>query len=127
MVRAPALVAAAALLLVGCGSSPAQPKPALTRAQQQGLQARLQKIRAAAGAGDLALTEERLRGFTREVARLRGAGGLDAPTALALATGASQAARRAGVEMAPPPTPAPAPAPVQKGRGKGHKGKGEGD
>ena len=137
-----AAVVAAAVALAGCGGSADKPS-SLSAAQRQGLLTRVEKIRAAATAHDVATTESRLRGFVREVARLRAANALSAPAAFELRTAAARAAARAKVEIppaptvatptpAPAPTPTPAPAPKKKpGKGakhgkpdKHHKGEG---
>jgi outer membrane biosynthesis protein TonB len=115
------LAAVAALALAGCGSSH---PPRLSPPDRAGLLTRIEKVRAAATAGNKQLALQRLRGFTREVGRLQGAGELDAATAHALVTGATQAMQHATAEIVPPapaPTPAPAPAPQPKDKGK-HKG-----
>jgi hypothetical protein len=132
--RAAAVLAAATLAaLPGCGGGSEKP-PALSGPQAQGLLTRVERIRASAAAGDLATTESRLRGFAREVRRLRASGVLDAARAQALLTGAARAAARARTEVVPP-APHPAPGPrgqekkhdkEKKGKGK-HKGHGEGD
>jgi hypothetical protein len=112
------LAALAALAAAGCGGSTSpKPPPALTGAQAQGLLTRLETVRAAATAGDPALTQRRLRGFVREVGRLRRAGALDAATERALLRGAAQAQAHAAVEVVPPPPP-PEPKP-EPGKGKG--------
>ncbi|MFL5895332.1 MAG: hypothetical protein ACJ76Z_09470 [Thermoleophilaceae bacterium] len=86
---------------------------------------RIERIRAAAAAADLPTTQSRLRGFAREVARLRAAGALSSATAEALRTGAARAAARAQVEIPPPRIVAPAPAPAPKEKPKPAKHHGE--
>src|SRR3954452_12913109 len=115
MRRALVVAAVAALCITGCGSGDKPParQPGLTAAQRAGLMTRLERVRAAATSGDRPLTQQRLRGFAREVARLQRDNGLDAASARALQTGAARALARAAVEVVPPP-PAPAPTPSKK-------------
>jgi hypothetical protein len=139
------LVAAllASVALAACGGE--EHKPGLTAPQRQGLSTRVALVRESAAAGDLETTRRRLRGFRREVLRLRRAGALDAATARALVVGAIRADARAGSEIVPPPpaatpsqpaqTPAPAPAKKEKhdkkpkdhGKGKKHGDKKHGE
>jgi len=118
MRRGPVLAAVAALALAGCGSSH---PPRLAAPDRAGLLTRIANVQAAAVAGNKDLALQRLRGFAREVGRLQRAGELDAATARALVTGATQAQQHAAAEIVPPPAPAPAPAPPPKDAGK-HKG-----
>ena len=119
MRRGPVLAAVAALALAGCGSSH---PPRLAAPDRAGLLTRIANVRAAAVAGNKDLALQRLRGFAREVARLQRAGELDAATARALVTGATQAQQHAAAEIVPPPAPAPAPAPAPKHDEGKHKG-----
>jgi hypothetical protein len=136
------VVLLAAVALAGCGSSGKSSSGRLTSGQRSALIQRLEDVRTAAAAGNVAATRTALDRFRSAVVHLRRTGALDDAQARAMRVGAGRVMSRVQSDHPAPVAPvttqtAPAPAPVpppgkskhgkehHKDHGHGH-GKGEG-
>ncbi|HEX3875015.1 MAG TPA: hypothetical protein VHW26_12760 [Solirubrobacteraceae bacterium] len=95
-----AVLATAAGLVGGCGSS--QAPPAISAGAASQMTSHLREVRTAAADHDRAGATKELDAFAADVARQRAAGHLTAATYAALETGIGRARTRIGVEVSAP-------------------------